>query len=137
MRPMVMSIAITSGLVVCIVVPGLFAACASDAGTISDDGHRDVAERLCADLAAEGADVLGAWSTTVDSVRQHEGGPPPGFSPAARPWAYLAGSEPAAWCTFSVGDSYSVAAATAEGPLVDFMVTEAPPGELPDGPSLP
>lgn len=97
------------------------------------------AERLCADAAGEDAKPLGAWPTTVHIVRQRRGGPAPapGVSRPPHPWAGLEGSQPAAWCTFSLDDSYTVSAATEDGPLIDFMVTQTPPGEYPDGPKVP
>ncbi|GAA2003275.1 hypothetical protein GCM10009719_10580 [Nocardioides kribbensis] len=97
------------------------------------------AERLCADAAPDDAKLLGAWPTTVHVVRQRRGGPAPapGGSRPPHPWAGLDGSQPAAWCTFSLDGSYAVSAATGDGPLIDFMVTETPPGKYPDGPKIP
>jgi hypothetical protein len=53
---------------------------------------------LCA-RAAGGDEVLGAWPTPVRLVREREGGPRPGYSPAAKAWAGLPGDAAAAWCS--------------------------------------
>jgi hypothetical protein len=87
--------------------------------------------------ATDGAQVLDAWPTTVVAVRQREGGPAPGHSPAAKPWANLPSDAEAAWCKLQRGGVFVVAAATADGPLVDFMVTQSEPGSYPDGPMIP
>jgi hypothetical protein len=92
---------------------------------------------LCARAAGDGDAVLGAWSTTVRLVRERKGGPAPGYSPAAKPWAALPGDTAAAWCSIDRGGSYAVAAAGPHGELVDFMVTQCPPGDFPDGPAIP
>lgn len=49
----------------------------------------------------------------------------------------LPGDGAAAWCTLQRADSYAVSAATANAPLVDFMTSDRPPGDFPDGPSVP
>jgi hypothetical protein len=89
--------------------------------------------------AAPGDEVLGAWPTTVAQVREREGGPAlaPGQSPAPRPWAELDGATSAAWCTLDRGGEYSVSAATEGEPLLDFMITQTPPGAYPRGPAIP
>ena len=82
--------------------------------------------------------MLYADETTVGQVRTREGGPPPGFSPAAVPWESLPATNAAAWCTIEAGGQYSAVAATTGGHPVTFMVSADPLGDLgPDGPAIP
>jgi hypothetical protein len=92
---------------------------------------------LCARAAGGDEAVLEAWPTTVRLVREREGGPAPGYSPAAKAWAALPGDAATAWCSLDRGGTYAVAAAGPNGELVDFMVTQYPPGDFPDGPAIP
>lgn len=114
--------------------------CTADANAPSGraDAKDTTATELCKRAIAPTDSVLAAALTTVDQVRKREGGPPPGNSPAARPWAQLPADEPAAWCTIKSGSSYAVAAAGPDGSLVRFMVSNEPlSGAYPEGPAIP
>lgn len=141
---MSMSIASASRLLTVVALACVLGACDSPSSPASDvikdaESVGPPTERLCADAAPDDAELLDAWPTTVHIVRQRRGGPapPPGGSRPPHPWAGLDGSQPAAWCTLGLDGSYAVSAATEDGPLIDFMVTETPPGEYPDGPKIP
>jgi hypothetical protein len=80
---------------------------------------------MCQSAAGHAESVVAASLTTVDQVRTRRGGPPPGFSPAEKPWANLPGEAAAAWCTFHSGSRYVVAATTQGGPRAVFMIGPA------------
>lgn len=92
--------------------------------------------RMCSQ-ADDDAKLLGAWPTTVKEVRSRRGGPPPGHSPAFGAWADLPDGAEAAWCTFRRLETYVLSAATTNAPLVDFMTSDTPVGEFPNGPAIP
>jgi hypothetical protein len=139
LRPIgVITVHVMSPLLGALLLLGLAACTDTDKASTppaKQEGSWTAAE-ICRASAGD-AEVLGAWSTTVGEVRRHTGGPPPGQSPAAKPWADLPGGATAAWCTLNRDGVYAVSAATIGGPLVDFMVTREPPGEFANGPAIP
>ena len=95
------------------------------------------ARKLCRAASGTRAEVLQAFLTNVKAVRHRTGGPPPGFSPAAKPWASLPADAHAAWCTVKSGGIYTVGAAGPEGEWVEFVVGDASVGTGPRGPAIP
>ena len=104
---------------------------------VARPGPSDQAWSLCQAASRMQAEVLQAFLTTVKVVRHRTGGPPPAFSPAAKPWASLPADAPAAWCTVKTGPVYTVGAAGPDGEWVEFMVGGASVGTGPQGPAIP
>ena len=126
---------------VCVAALAL-SACASSGDTEqaqppSSSADPPTADQMCQSAAGSDESVVAAHLTTVTQVRTRYGGPPPGFSPAEKPWAHLPGEAAAAWCTFQSGSRYVVAATTEGGRRAVFMVsgTMFDPGS--QGPAIP
>jgi hypothetical protein len=119
-----------------------FSACASSgdnelAQPTSSSADRPTAYQMCQSAAGRDEAVVAAHLTTVTEVRTRRGGPPPGISPAEKPWAHLPGEAAAAWCTFQSGSRYVVAATTVGSRRAVFMIsgTMFDPGS--QGPAIP
>jgi hypothetical protein len=145
LRPMSMSrLLVTPRLLMTVATLVVVTSCGSTASPqgspegaeASETTPDDASRRMCSQ-ADEEAKLLGAWPTTVELVRTRSGGPAPGHSPASAPWADLPDGAEAAWCTFRRSTTYVVSAATTNAPLVDFMTSDTPVGEVPDGPAIP
>lgn len=109
----------------------------SSAQPSSSSAQDLTAYQMCQSAAGNNESVVAAHLTTVIQVRTRRGGPPPGHSPAEKPWAHLPDEAAAAWCTFQSGSRYVVAATTEGGRRAVFMISESMLDPGSQGPAIP